>query len=105
MSKKHLDFIRGLSCIICGDNTSVQAAHIRYSDASVGKVNSGLGKKPDDRYTIPLCGDCHTLQHTEGEQRFWRDHGINPLGVADRLYRCSGNQEAAERIINVVYNR
>jgi hypothetical protein len=105
MSKKHLDFIRGLPCLICGDNISTQAAHIRYSDAAAEKSNPGFGNKSDDRYAVPLCGECHALQHSGNERLFWRDRGINPLGVADRLYRCSGNQEAAERIINVVHNR
>ncbi len=105
MSKKHLDFIRGLPCLICGDNTSTQAAHVRYSDARTGKVNPGIGKKPNDRYTVPLCGECHTLQHSGSERAFWKELNIDVLIVAGCLYCCSGNQEMAERIISKLHNR
>ena len=98
--EKHLAFIRQLPCLICNDNTATEAAHIRYSDARIGKVNAGVGAKPHDKYTVPLCGDCHRAQHTKGnERRFWNAVGIDPILIALELYSVSGKTEEAERII------
>ena len=95
----HLDFIRGLPCIICGDNTSTEAAHIRYSDSRAGKINPGVGAKPHDRFTLPLCGNHHRAQHATGEREYWAGLGLDPIFYALALYGASGDQETAERII------
>lgn len=94
----HLAFIRTLPCLCCLDNTSTEAAHVRYSDARVAKVNPG-SQKPDDRFTVPLCGDEHKEQHQQNERRFWEARNIDPVLIALALYSCSGDAEEAERII------
>ena len=99
--KAHLDFIRQLPCCVCGDPIHTQAAHIRYSDARVGKVNAGVGAKPHDRFTVPLCNIHHDQQHNMGnERRFWELYKIDPILIALALYSISGDMEEAERIIN-----
>lgn len=99
-NEAHLRFIRSLDCLVCHDNTGTQAAHIRFSDAAHGKVNAGVGAKPDDRYAVPLCGDCHYTQHATGsEQYYWKLVGIDPLLIAEQLYAVSGDHEAGCEIV------
>src|SRR5690348_7399006 len=92
-SNGHLDYLRSLPCIICADNVSVEAAHIRYADASLAKPATGVGIKPDDYWCLPLCGKHHREQHAFGNERRWWHAviGINPLPVALRLYSISGD--------------
>jgi hypothetical protein len=95
----HLQFIRTLSCIVCLDNTATEACHIRFSDQRAAKVNPGVGQKPHDYWTVPLCGKHHREQHGGKEQDFWDQAMIDPLAVAAWLYLASGDQEAGETII------
>jgi hypothetical protein len=94
---KHLDFIRQLPCLCCGDNTSTEAAHLRLSDPRVGKRPVGTGEKPDDKWTLPLCGRCHREQHKTNERVFWR--GTDASLVALALWAASGNHEIGEHIV------
>lgn len=95
----HLAFVRGLSCVICGNDISVEAAHIRAGDPRAAKRPTGMGERPDDAFALPLCGDCHRKQHHSGERWFWNFHGIDPVFVALALYRVSGDVEAGEQIV------
>lgn len=83
-----LALVRLLPCLKCGMEPS-EAAHVRFASAAFGK-SSGLGKKPDDRWALPLCADDHRLakdaQHNRNEQDFWAEIGIQPLLVASQLY-------------------
>ena len=89
----HLAAIRRLPCIACLDNISTEACHIRYSDSRIAKVNAGIGQKPDDKFTVPLCGDCHRKQHTGSERKFWASHGIDPILIALALYAARDTEE------------
>lgn len=96
----HLVFIRQLPCLICNDNTSTEAAHVRFSDARIAKVNPGNSAKPHDKFTLPLCGDCHRAQHTKGnERKFWEAVGIDPVLTSLALYSVSGDIEEGQRIV------
>lgn len=100
-NEKHLAFIRTLPCIICQDNTSVEAAHVRYSDARIGKVNPGVGQKPHDFFTLPLCHQHHmNEQHTMSERKFWQTYAIDPVLASLALYSVSGDVNEAMKIIN-----
>lgn len=99
-SSKYLDFIRSLPCVLCGDNVSVEAAHIRFADARADKRQTGMGEKPDDVWTLPLCGRHHRVQHEMNERAFWFAKDVDPIFIALALYRVDGNHEAAERIIS-----
>ena len=105
-ANSHLAFIRTLPCTVCGSRWSVEAAHVRYADSSYGKCKTGMGTKPDDRWTVPLCAECHRTgtdaQHAENEHVWWRARGIDPLNVAMRLYGASGDEEAAELILKAI---
>lgn len=99
-NEKHLAFIRTLPCVCCHNDIETQAAHIRFSDAAANKVNAGVAAKPDDRWTLPLCGPCHAAQHDIGDERhFWNLAGINPLVTAEQLYAVSGNFEQGCKIV------
>lgn len=96
----HLAFLRTLPCCVCVNAISTEAAHIRYSDASVGKFNAGVGQKPHDWFVVPLCGRCHREQHEAGDElAWWQSKNIDPLRVAMALYLSSGDHEAAQQIV------
>lgn len=100
--KAHLDFIRSLSCLVCGNDVSTEAAHVRYSDRRAGKRVVGMGEKPSDYWTVPLCGSCHRAQHSYpgGEEEFWSSHaGIDPIRTAMALFIFSGDHEQGEEIV------
>jgi hypothetical protein len=59
--------------------------------------DGGVGRKPGDRYTVPLCSACHAKQHRVGELTFWSTLRIDPLNVALRLWTVSADVEAGER--------
>ena len=100
----HLKFIRSLPCIVCGDNTSTEAAHVRMSDPRIGKDITGIGIKPHDYFVVPLCGECHRRQHQMSERLFWRHAGIDPVLKALALYAASGDVDEADKILNAVTN-
>ena len=79
-SKEHLKFVASQPCLICG-RTPSHAHHIRYAQAK------GLGLKVSDEFTVPLCASHHSENHTTGnELKWWQDHKIEPLSVAQRLW-------------------
>jgi hypothetical protein len=96
-SAKHLDFIRGLPCCVCGDNTSTEAAHVRMPDPTIAKPLTGIAIKPDDKFTVPLCGRHHAAQHSMSEREWWYGKG-DPVKLALALYAVSGDHELGERI-------
>lgn len=96
----HLKFIRTLPCLICGDNTSTEAAHIRMIDRSVAKPMTGIATKSDDRFTVPLCGAHHRHQHDCGnEHHWWTLAEIDPIKIALALYSVSGEYELGTQIV------
>ena len=84
-SVKHQKFVASFPCVVCGNDTQVQCCHIR-SIPKVGNVGKGIR---DDRFCIPMCFTCHTLQHQIGELEFFYKFNINPVRVAMRLSTIS----------------
>lgn len=84
---KHLNYIRSLPCCICGEDTTVEAAHIRSACIEYGKLHTGMAEKPDDRWTVPLCGKHHRIQHTMDEIEFYSMYGKDPFLIAMTLRR------------------
>jgi hypothetical protein len=104
--EKHLKFIRGLPCLCCGNDIETEAAHIRFADRSVCKRETGMAEKPDDAFTIPLCGRCHREQHAAGDERgFWRKQGIDVIRVALALWKWSGDGGACALILVTARDR
>lgn len=98
-NEKHLAFIRGLPCVVCLNDTSTEAAHIRGGDLRAGKRPTGMGEKADDAFALPLCGECHRRQHDIGEHPFFALEGIDPIRVALALWYATGKQEKGEQIV------
>jgi Rad52/22 family double-strand break repair protein len=86
-SKEHLRFVARQPCLICG-RTPSQAHHIRYAQSR------GLALKVSDEFTVPLCAIHHTEIHATGdERRWWQEHKIDPLPVAEQLWRKSNGSD------------
>jgi len=95
----HLDFIRSLPCVCCGNPIQTEAAHIRTGNLFYGKRNTGGSEKPSDIWTLPLCGDHHREQHIVNEMDFWKSYEVEPFVLALSLFACSGDTITAEGII------
>lgn len=89
----HLEFIRALPCVRCNNPAPNQSAHVRIGN------DGGMGLKPSDRYTVPLCGEHHSQQHNVGEVTFWGRKLEYLDGLTNALYVHSGNLKSARRSI------
>ena len=78
-SEDHLNHVRAQSCCECGAYPS-RACHLRIG------TDGGMGLKPSDYFTTPMCDTCHGRQHT-GERTFWQ--GKDPLAIIEALIRTS----------------
>lgn len=97
----YLALVRQCPCLHCGMEPS-EAAHVRFASAAYGKA-SGLQRKPEDKWALPLCAEHHRLdrvaQHNRGEEAFWAELGISPLLTAERLYAQRGDLVAMRAVI------
>jgi hypothetical protein len=96
--QKHLEFVRQLPCVICGDDCTVEAAHVRYHDEAHGKRQCGMGEKPDDKWALPLCGQCHREQHAISERVWWLQQSRDPIKLAMAIYLNTGDHMTCTRI-------
>jgi hypothetical protein len=78
----YLAYIRQQRCCICGDNLTVEAAHLRIGSINDGKRNTGMAEKSSDKWALPLCVTHHREQHTMNEREFWASYGIDPFALA-----------------------
>lgn len=96
----YLAAIRELPCLKCGLECC-EAAHVRMASGAHGKA-SGAGKKPADRWALPLCsgpGGCHAEQHRIGEREFWAGVGISPVLLCQKLYAARGDLLAMRAVV------
>lgn len=104
-SPTHLRRVRQLPCLACGRPGPSEAAHVRYGDPGHQKRPTGMGERPDDRWSVPLCARCHRLdddaQHARGERDWWSSRGIDPIAVAARLFGCQTHEEMETAILEV----
>jgi hypothetical protein len=96
---KHLAAIRLLPCVACCSPPPCEAAHIRMRSPEHGKISTGIGSKPSDRWSLSLCHRCHMDQHSRGEKFWWEMQGIDPIPIAIKLYAVSGDIAAMTRIV------
>lgn len=83
-SQRHRNHVRGHACVMCDAEAPIEVAHIRLG------TDGGMGKKPSDFWTVPLCGGpegCHARQHREGERTFWGNR--DPRAICEALIRTS----------------
>lgn len=101
--------IRDCGCIIAGCNADAQCAHLRFSSAEYGKFNPGVGSKPHDKFSLPLCQwhhlDAPDAQHKQNEQEFWSSYSIDPLAVAASLWEARDSLDDMQKIVQEVRNR
>jgi|ERR1700748_2047720 len=86
----YLIWLTGRPCCVCEKTGGVDAAHVRYASQAFGKRSTGMQEKPDDKWAVPLCRECHTRQHSMNEQAFWALNLVHPLRLAEKLYRDYG---------------
>ena len=79
----HRKWVRGHCCMACGSSAGIECAHVRVG------TDGGVGIKPSDKWTVPLCRDCHARQHQIGEESFEKQWGVNLKAVAEALFRHS----------------
>jgi hypothetical protein len=79
--KAHRDFVSSQPCLICGRRPS-DAHHIRFGQSRA------LGRKVSDEFTVPLCRVHHRdLHRGSDEKKWWEAAKIEPMKVAQRLWR------------------
>jgi len=79
----HLRYVASQPCCLCGDNTSVQACHLRFGSINDDKRETGMQEKPhDDRWVLPLCSAHHREQHGMNEREFWKKYRVDPFAMA-----------------------
>jgi predicted HNH restriction endonuclease len=61
----------------------MEAHHIRSG------TDGGVGLKPDDRFVVPLCAECHRELHNTGAITFERKYNIDLMAVAEQCQRQS----------------
>jgi hypothetical protein len=88
--RRYLGAIARLPSLISGKEP-VEVCHLRYGEPDRGKPPTGMGEKPDDKWTLPLTPEEHRLgvraQHAGNEREWWASHGIDPVAVCEVLYR------------------
>jgi len=92
----HLKWVRGFRCAVLDTKAHhecfgrMEAAHVRTG------TDGGMGFKPSDCFTIPLCSAAHREQHNIGEAEFERIYGIKMRQIADGLWRKSPHRLSYE---------
>ena len=79
--KDHLRHVAALPCLICEQLPS-HAHHVTFAQSR------GLALKVSDEFVVPLCAIHHNELHRAGaEELWWKRLGIEPLGLARRLWQ------------------
>jgi ERF superfamily len=79
--REHLKFVGTQPCLACGREPS-DAHHLKFAQ------QPAMGRKVSDEYAVPLCRQHHRELHRRGDERvWWRQVKIDPLPIAERLWR------------------
>lgn len=68
--RDYLQFVRAHPCLIKQCWRKPSAHHVRFPG------QGGLGTKPSDFQTVPLCEKHHRQEHDLGRERFEAEHGL-----------------------------
>ena len=63
--RAYLDSFQGAACWNCGGTGTTVGAHIRWGQ------EGGVGLKPSDDLTVPLCFSCHASQEKSPGSEWW----------------------------------
>jgi hypothetical protein len=81
--KQHLLYVTTQPCLVCG-RTPSDPHHLRFAQPRA------LGRKVSDEFTVPLCRSHHRqLHHSGNEGDWWQIVEIDPLPIAEQLWRES----------------
>jgi hypothetical protein len=81
--KTHLRFVALQPCLLCGRSPS-DPHHLRFAQPRT------MGRKTSDEFVVPLCRAHHSQNHQVGDEvSWWKQNGIDPLPVANRLWGIS----------------
>ena len=97
---RHREWIRLLTCLGCGaspQRVMMECAHVRNG------TDGGTGLAPSDRYTVPLCVDCHWEQHKDGEVTFWGGRHIDAVAISGALWSLRNKQDKTARGEAVIF--
>jgi hypothetical protein len=84
--KTHRDFVCSQPCLICGRRPS-DAHHIQFGQPRA------LGRRVSDEFTVPLCRVHHRdLHRGNDEKKWWGAANIEPMEIAQRLWRDTHDQ-------------
>jgi hypothetical protein len=79
--KDHRAFVASKPCLVCGRHPA-DAHHLRFAQPRA------LGRKLSDEFTVPLCRIHHRGLHLRADERaWWQEVKVDPLEVAQRLWR------------------
>lgn len=92
----HLQNVRGYACLIAGMlghvcQGKIEAHHLRPGS------HAGMGIKPGDDRTVPLCSLAHRTLHDMGEKAFEKLYGILLEPIAAMLWKRSPHRLRYER--------
>jgi hypothetical protein len=86
--KAHRQFICSQPCLICGRRPS-DAHHLLFGQPRA------LGRRVSDEFIVPLCRVHHRDLHRRGdEKKWWEAMRIEPMEVAQRLWRETRGSDA-----------
>ena len=93
-NRAHLEFVASQPCLLCERRPS-DAHHLRFAQPSA------LGRRVSDEFTVPLCRSHHRALHRRGnEPEWWKENGIDPVGIAQKLWeRTRLGNISANRVV------
>jgi ERF superfamily len=78
--REHLKFVASQPCLICGRAPS-DPHHIKFAE------QLAMGRKVNDRFTVPICRLHHRELHRKGNERaWWEKQEIDPLPAAASIW-------------------
>lgn len=94
----HRQWIRGHQCVVRDCKvTPIECAHVRNSDHTPHRDKAGMGHKPMDAWTVPLCWHHHREQSDVGEAEFERRYGLDLGALAMAFAAKSPHRHRWER--------
>lgn len=94
---EYLKLVRQLSCCVCGVSAPSECHHVKAAGGS------GMGMKVDDKWTVPMCHDCHIngveRKGSRNEIGWFQRRGIDPLTLASALWANRHSLDAMAEVL------
>ena len=101
-NEEHRAFVRKMNCAMKGRHKYCEERPCEFAHVRKGS-DGAMGRKPSDRYGVPLCVPCHRRQHQIGETRFWAKIDADPLDLAAKLWALSRKYEGGDLLYRGAY--